>query len=646
MYANGYHHAFQLDDEYTISSNTALRSLRHVPSYFIDPATYTSVREQADYRPVLQTTYALDYSLGGYDMPWWHATQIALHVIVTLGLFVFCRRLLEQIGDPNPEAIAFVAAAIFAIHPGASGVVNYANARSSLLTAAFLLPAMVAYMGRIEDRTYNRPQWRTAGLYTLALFTKVEAVGALGALWAYELWQRSREEDQNLSLSLVGSFDRRTLRRLAPAIAATAVYFVIRWYVMRPFPFDAARHAADVGAKEYLATQLTAWWYYIARWFAPVRLVADYLAYPVYRSWLDPVVLLSLGGWIVVATLLIAAWRRAPYLLFLAIAALALLSPTSSIAPLAEMVNEHRPYLPIGLLSLAFIIPAARWIRESETLTRRAVFAGMSVVALSFAMLTYKRNEVFATNETYWRDVVDKAPSARSHLNLGVALMGQGKMTAAKREIELSDQLAPYWYFAHTNLGILENSLGHVDVARAHLDSAVLYDAYSGHALLWRGDFFLQHQQYALARDDFLRAAPITLNQYRVARGLAAAYQGMNDIASRDAYIARLMALDSLQAMRDIASFTGNAAEQEALMQQGLRQLQSADYAGAEASFRRILLLNPTHYGAHYQLAVALDQLGKRSEARTLWTQTLTMAEAYKDQNTIATAKKRLTQTP
>src|SRR6185503_19633531 len=96
---------------------------------------------------------------------------------------------------------------------------------------------------------YQRPQWTAAVLYTFALFTKVEAVGALGAFWAFDLWQRAREAP-GVSLPL----------------AVTAIYFIIRWRVMAPFPFDETRHAPDVGASQYLATQLTAWWYYVARW--------------------------------------------------------------------------------------------------------------------------------------------------------------------------------------------------------------------------------------------------------------------------------------------------------------------------------------------------------------------------------------------
>ena len=119
-------------------------------------------------------------------------------------------------------------------------------------TAAFLLPALLAYMKSAQPTDYSRPQWTAAVFYALALFTKVEAVGVLGAFWAFDLWQRSREAaDVSLFRAIRTSFDLRTLRRLAPALVVSAVYFVIRWRVMAPFPLADARHAADVGAYEY-----------------------------------------------------------------------------------------------------------------------------------------------------------------------------------------------------------------------------------------------------------------------------------------------------------------------------------------------------------------------------------------------------------
>lgn len=68
--------------------------------------------------------------------------------------------------------------------------------------------------------------------------------------------------------------------------------------------------------------------------------------------------------------------------------------------------------------------------------------------------------------------------------------------------------------------------------------------------------------------------------------------------------------------------------------------------AAAVEQFRKVLEKNPVHYGATYQLAVALDRSGKPAEAHPLWIKVLGMATTYKDASTEETARTRLKQTP
>ena len=55
-----------------------------------------------------------------------------------------------------------------------------------------------------------------------------------------------------------------------------------------------------------------------------------------------------------------------------------------------------------------------------------------------------------------------------------------------------------------------------------------------------------------------------------------------------------------------------------------------------------MLAKNPTHYGATFQLATALEQAGKQDEAKPYWKKTLEMAETNKDTQTAAIARKHL----
>jgi len=88
-------------------------------------------------------------------------------------------------------------------------------------------------------------------------------------------------------------------------------------------------------------------------------------------------------------------------------------------------------------------------------------------------------------------------------------------------------------------------------------------------------------------------------------------------------------------------------ATPDALMKAGLDALYTRnDPVAAAAEFRKVLALNPAHYGATYQLATALDRAGKPAEARPLWERVVTMAESYHDQKTLDAARARLVRKP
>lgn len=79
------------------------------------------------------------------------------------------------------------------------------------------------------------------------------------------------------------------------------------------------------------------------------------------------------------------------------------------------------------------------------------------------------------------------------------------------------------------------------------------------------------------------------------------------------------------------------------LMDQGLALLhQKNDPVGAQESFRNVIRRNPTHYGAHYQLAVALDRGGQPAQARIAWEEMRKLAEAIRDTATLRTVQRRL----
>lgn len=97
---------------------------------------------------------------------------------------------------------------------------------------------------------------------------------------------------------------------------------------------------------------------------------------------------------------------------------------------------------------------------------------------------------------------------------------------------------------------------------------------------------------------------------------------------------------DTRATKTDSATATAPSAEAQ-LMAQGLEQLTS-DPISAVTTFRSVLAANATHYGAHFQLAKALDLSGHPDSARTWWNKVVVMADAVQDTLSASTARARL----
>lgn len=90
------------------------------------------------YRPMATLSFALDYKLWGIDVPaGWQATNLLVHLGVTLEVFVLARAL------GLARWSATLAAAIFTLHPAIVGTVPAIARRHDTLSALFFLGAVI-----------------------------------------------------------------------------------------------------------------------------------------------------------------------------------------------------------------------------------------------------------------------------------------------------------------------------------------------------------------------------------------------------------------------------------------------------------------------------------------------------------------------
>jgi len=94
------------------------------------------------YIPVTQTSFAIDRVLFGPGPAGFHAVNVALHIAAGIVLFLFLQAFLES------GAAAFLAAAVFVVHPAQVESVAWISERKSVLSGLLIFLALLAYARR------------------------------------------------------------------------------------------------------------------------------------------------------------------------------------------------------------------------------------------------------------------------------------------------------------------------------------------------------------------------------------------------------------------------------------------------------------------------------------------------------------------
>ncbi|MDD4870561.1 MAG: hypothetical protein PHR77_08370 [Kiritimatiellae bacterium] len=176
--------------------------------------------------------------------------------------------------------------------------------------------------------------------------------------------------------------------------------------------------------------------YYLRLSVFPYPLCLDY-------SWQPSTEVFVLLPWILLIGVLfvgsiISAFGKLPAG-FLGLSFFAILSPTSSVIPVADLAVEHRMYLPLIALIVFFVVGSynlTEYLASRFKIIIRGVwlciYCGLLII---FLFLTLIRNTDYYSEEAVWRDVVRKRPhNLRARNDLAVALSEAGKVEEAIEE--------------------------------------------------------------------------------------------------------------------------------------------------------------------------------------------------------------------
>src|ERR1051325_1227102 len=377
-YANSLDNSFHFDDAHVIQTNLFIRSLAYAPRYFTDARTFSSLPQNATYRPLVTLSLALDYARGALNPRQYHVTQIALLLIAFALLVIFFTPIVGELP-------ALCAATLFCVHTANTETMNLISARSELLSTIGLLGSFVLYQ--------RSPFARRTLLYLVPLaigaLAKAPLVGFAPLLFAYALLIEKQPW-------------RRALRIALPPLAAGVALLLFL------DSMNAKEWQSGGGSPwPYIMTQPFIWLHYARLFLLPAGLTAD-TDWGTFAHWYD---LRAVAGYAFVIALIYAI-RRAPAVAAFGLAWFAIALIPTSIFPLAEVANEHRLFF--AYIGLVLALGAFVGDRRS----RLSGQAGLPVLHIAALLLicihvvaTHQRNKVWKSEATLWADVVAKSPA-------------------------------------------------------------------------------------------------------------------------------------------------------------------------------------------------------------------------------------------
>ena len=385
-------------------------------------------------RPISMASFALNVATTGFDPFYFKLTNLVIHLVNGLLVFVFATRVAQAVNmrtssilSGDPRAVGLLTSAIWLLHPLNLTSVLYVVQRMNSLAALFTILALVFFMvGRMRLVEGRPGAWTlcTVGVIVpavLGLLSKENAILIPVFMLVLEFTVF------RLRTSFVQ--DRNRLIQYYAVILGVPVVCAFAVVLWRPDFFLQGYDLRNFTLSERLMTQCRVVAYYLR-----LILVPDNREMGLYHddivtshTFFDPST--TIVALVFLATLLYVAIHSAATNLWISFAILWFFGGhllESTFIPL-EMVHEHRNYVPsIGVIILFAHFLTCRW---------KGILAWLmpSTAVLLVILLTFVTHE----RAFSWRSLIANAETeAENHPESGRANLQMGRIYAMLMDTE------------------------------------------------------------------------------------------------------------------------------------------------------------------------------------------------------------------
>jgi len=404
------------DDIAYVQANELIRSWS--PSNLWGVATETVTR---NYAPLTILSFLIDHTIWGMNPCGYHATNVILHLVNGVLVFLLLRQLTGNL------FVAWFTAALFLVHPVQIESVVWISSRKGLLCSVFMLWAAIVRLR--PDVTAKHDAWYV-GLLVAALLSKALAIVFPPIVLLYDLL--IRREKSTVAIA----------RQVIPGLLT----LLLLLYTMgaQNTVLGGVRGHMEFSLLKIMAIDVTILWLYIGMLFCPTNLC---VMYDPPTSGIATQVAIGSLAWAAVGYGLWRIRKSQPLWMLGSLSFLLLLFPVLNFFRITTLMNDRYLYLPcivVFAMAAGAIQRVMRFVAAESAgivLFVGNCLRGLVVVATLAACLTltHLHLPVWQNSQSLWTHALQHSPNMPVlRIQMALTVHSTGQTREALRQLQLA----------------------------------------------------------------------------------------------------------------------------------------------------------------------------------------------------------------
>ncbi|MEE4604575.1 MAG: tetratricopeptide repeat protein, partial [Desulfobacteraceae bacterium] len=435
-----------------------------------------SINEHFYWHPLTWLSHMLDCQLYGLNAGMHHVTNLILHTLNSLLLFLVLQ------GMTGSTWRSAFAALLFAIHPINVESVAWISSRKNVLSTFFWLLTMAGYT--LYCRQPNRLRyWLTLGAFTLGLMAKPMLVTLPCVLLLFDYWPLNRiklpdkwrvSSGRSVRVNRLYNQTDHSLWHVIlekiPFFLFSCLAVIFSIIAVKQLGIDVTYESIPLSSR--VSNALVSYWVYIRQIIWPTDLAFFYPfpeTIPIWKPLTSAFFIIALLG------LAVKFARKAPYIIIGWLWYLGTLVPAIGLlqAGLWPATSDRFAYVPsIGLFILAaWSFGQApykwRWLTPIKASFIATAFATSLFLAASHQIKTWQNSSTLFLNA-----ISDTRNNFLAHHNLGNVYLAEGNLEKAIAQYDMALKADSRFIETHNSLAAALLKQGKIDSAISHLKKA------------------------------------------------------------------------------------------------------------------------------------------------------------------------------